>query len=230
MRVRLTRNELLTITNHSEHGFKTKLRRDQWAMAYGGRDAAARSWYRPEDAVAVHLTSALATIYGADLAAQIVRISSDVIVGAISEADTDPEAGALFAVVDFVHTDGRRAYLTCGGRDERPEANGVQFAARGYHVERVISVNVSLILQSVRTGAQRIGIDLSEPFLPAPDSAAFAELLAPYAELECGMVELRAIKKRDAIASKIGARVRARAMGQGTVGPKMRSRSMRAAA
>lgn len=234
MRARLTRNELLLITGHTEHGFKTKLRRDQWGIAYGGRDAGARTWYGPEDAVAVHLVSALAKAHDAATAARMARVFGDVILTTIAKAEADVTADAHFAVVDFVGQDGKRAYLACGARDATPATIAAELAkspaARGGVAERIITINVSHLIRIVRANAARIGIDLTTPFLPPPESAEFRELMAPYAELPGGIVEMRAAKKRDAIAGKIGARVRARAMGQGAVGRKPGSRSLRTAA
>lgn len=234
MRVRLTRNELLAISDHTEHGFKTKLRRDQWGLAYGGRGAAARAWYGPEDAVVVHLVSTLAKAYDATTGARMTRAFADVVLITIAKAEADFTVDAHFAVVDFVGKDGQRAYLACGARDTTPDTIAAELAksppARAFVAERVITINVSHLIRIVRTNAARIGIDLIAPFLPPPESAEFLELMAPYAELPGGIVEMRAAKKRDAIAGKIGARVRARAMGQGAVGRKVASRTMRTAA
>lgn len=234
MRVRLTRNELLAITDHSEHGFKTKLRREQWGLAYGGRDTTARAWYGPEDALAVHLISSLAKAYDAASAASMARVFGEVVLTAIAKAEADYTVDAHFAVVDFVAPDGRRAYLACGACDMTPETIAAELAkspgARGFVAERVIAVNISHLIRIVRTNAARIGIDLTAPFLPPPESAEFLELMTPYAELPGGIVELRAIKKRDAMARKIGAQVRARAMGQSAIVRQKRARSVRATA
>lgn len=234
MRVRLTRNELLAITDHTEHGFKTKLRRDQWGLAYGGRYTGARAWYGPEDAVAVHLISTLAKAYGGNTAALMTRVFGDVVLAAIAKAEGDCTVDAHFAVVDFIAPDGQRAYLACGAHDATPETIAAELAksylVHGFVAERVIMVNISHLIRTVRTNAAQLGIDLTVPFLPAPESDEFLELMSPYAELPGCIVELRNVKQRDAMARKIGARVRARAMGQGGIGHQRRSRSLWAAA
>jgi hypothetical protein len=69
-------------------------------------------------------------------------------------------------------------------------------------------------------------LDLSSAFLPAPDSTEFAALLAPYAAIEGGIVEARALRKRDTAAQRVGAKARA-AMRQSSI--KTPSRDLKAA-
>jgi hypothetical protein len=132
-----------------------------------------------------------------------------VVLTGIAQAEAAPKTDALFAVIDFIGNDDRRAYLTCGARDTTPDAS----VAQGYVVERVTTINISNLIRIVRAETAKLGLDLSAPFLPAPDSAEFSELVAAYGELEGVVVEARAIRKRDAAAQRVGAKVRAPAMG-----------------
>jgi hypothetical protein len=221
MNVRLTRDELLAISGHSEQGFKTKLRRGQWAIAYSGTDAGARAWYRPEDAVAACLATSLAETFGMDLAASLVRAFAGTVLVAIATAEADPTTDTPFGVVDLVNADGKRAFLasTTTLQVVKPGA--------GYVVERVISVNLSHLVRVVRANAAYIGLDLSARFLPPPNSTEFDQIVQPYAELEGGgIVEIKAIKKRDIAAQRVGAKARAIAMRGADIGSKARVTDM----
>jgi hypothetical protein len=236
MHPRITLSELLTATETSVEALKSMRRRDHVALAFGRRDALASSWYLPVDAVGIHLTTALAKVYGATLAAQMVRTFGDVLLTVVAQAEADFASDAHFAVVDFVNeTDGRSAHLACGARDATPEAVAAMVArspaAQGYVVARINVVNVSHVIRVIRTTAARHGIDLTARFLPAPDSDEFQGLMQPYAQQETGIVERSARRKREAIARRIGEQARARAMG-GRIsvgGRSARSRSLQAA-
>jgi hypothetical protein len=54
--------------------------------------------------------------------------------------------------------------------------------------------------------AARCDLDLSAPFMPAPNSSDdFQEIMVPYAAIETGVgVEVRAIKKREALVRRVG--------------------------
>jgi hypothetical protein len=84
-------------------------------------------------------------------------------------------------------------------------------------VERVTVINVSSIMRVVRSNAARLGLDLSAPFMPAPDSEQFAEIMELYAAIETDLaVEVRAIKKREALVRRVGEDAREFAMGRGS--------------
>jgi hypothetical protein len=203
MHMRLTRTELLTITGHTEHGFNTKQRRGQWAMAYSRRDAGARDWYRPEDAVAVQLTVELAKTFGATQAASLVLMFGGSVLRAISAAEHSA-TDALVGVVELARdSDGRPAVLACSTTDV-----GVE----GYTVARVVTVNISRLVRAVRASAERAGIDLSDVFMPASGSAALDAIMAGYAELDL-IVEASARRQRLAAARQAGELARRAAMG-----------------
>jgi hypothetical protein len=204
--MRLTRSELLTITGHTENGFSTKQRRAQWAMAYSRRDAGARDWYCPADAVAVLLTAELAKTHGATQAAALVLMFGGAVLRAIAEAEHASTGDVLLGVADLARdVDGRRAYLACSALD---------VGAEGYTVERVTTINVSRLVRVVRINAERVGIGLSGALMPAPDSAEFSAILAPYSELQA-VVEHSASARRKRLADvrRAGELARALAMG-----------------
>jgi hypothetical protein len=208
-------------------------RRGQVALAFGRNDAFRSLWYLPVDAVAMLLTMALAKVYGASAASQTVRLFGDAWLAVVARAEADFATDALFAVVDFIGSGGRSAHMACGAHAATPEAIAAAVAkspaAQGYVAERINAVNVSHIIRMVRTAAARHGIDLTDRFLPAPGTAEFAELMAPYKQQEIGIVEVGARRKREASARRIGEQVRARATGQGAGSRRARSRSPQAA-
>jgi len=208
--MRITLDELLTVTNTSEEQLKSARRRGQIALAFARNDAFRKLWYLPVDAVAMLLTMALAKVYGASVAAQMVRMFGDAWLTVVAQAETDFSMDALFAVVDFIHEgDGKRAHMACGARDATPEAIAAMVAkspaAQGYVAER--------INRMIRVTAARHGIDLTDRFMSAPGSSEFAELMAPYTQQAIGIVELSARRKCEANARRIGELVRVRAMG-----------------
>jgi len=205
MQTRITAREVLQLSDIGDEALKSMRRRDQIAIAFGGHDIVAAKMYLPVDGVALMISSALSETYGASTAAALTRASADKVLIAVAQAGVS-NATVPLAIIDLVRGDGRRAYVASAAAVEPS-------AADGYVLERVTSINVSHIIDQVRARAARIDLDLSAPFLPAPDSVEFAEIMAPYAELEAGIVEARSIRKRDAAAQRVGARSRVIAMG-----------------
>jgi hypothetical protein len=87
--MRLTLDELLTITDTSEDALKSMRRRGQIALAFGRSDAFRSLWYLPVDAVAMLLTMALAKVYGAGIAAQMVRMFGGAWLTVVAQAEAD---------------------------------------------------------------------------------------------------------------------------------------------
>ncbi|MBR0900976.1 hypothetical protein JQ616_38975 [Bradyrhizobium tropiciagri] len=208
---RLTLSELLHVTNTGEEALKSMRRRGQIALAFGLRDAFASSWYLPVDAVSMLVTSALAKVYGVSNAAVLVRISGDVLLQIVAGAEADTDTDAMLCVMDLVRErDGVRAYfVSCAAVDAFLPELPRSCETHDFVPERLIMINVSQVIRALRVSALRIGVDLTAPFLPPPDSLEFQKLMASYSQLPHTMVELHTIKKRDALARKIGAKARA---------------------
>lgn len=137
--------------------------------------------------------------------AQLARIYGGAILFTIAEAEASREADVAFAVVTAVTVDGKRGFVAHGG--SLPPKPSYTVA------EQIVSVNVSHLCRLLRADAAKVGLDLRDRFLPPPNSAAFAEIVRPYAELESGIIEAKAIKKRDVAARRAGDRARMIAMG-----------------
>jgi hypothetical protein len=230
---RLTLDEIMSICDFGIEQLKSLRRRDQIALAFGGNTAwAVATWYMPADCVGLMLTAALAKAYDMTIAAQIVRAFGDAWLTAVAKADADTEidaeTDASFAVADLVRKDdSQRALMAwCAGSAalaQLPEA-------KSYTIERVTVVNVSSIVRAVRANAASCDLDLSSPFMPAPDSEQFAEIMAPYAAIETGVVvEVRALEKREALVRRLGEQARAIAMGRRGSGVRTRERGLQTA-
>jgi hypothetical protein len=226
--LRVTPTELLNITSITPEALKSMRRRDQIALAFSGDDITASRMYAGIDATAPMLSATLARTYGAGMAASLVRGFGNVVLLVVAEAEASTLGGTTdvaFSVIDLVNDDGRRAYL-CSGDAELANSQ----AAQGFVAERITTINFTKIIRAVRDGGARLGLDLSAPFLPAPDSVEFAEVMQLYDPEVMGLVvEQKALKRRDMLARKIGAQVRARAMG-GAAGRKMRGQNPEVAA
>jgi hypothetical protein len=213
--MRLTDHEVLRTADQHEEAYRSRYRRDQIATAFGGK-VLSDSWCLPVDAVGLKLAENLSKAYGAGTAAMLVRVFGQVWLAAVAQGDADRLKHAMFSIVDLIReSDGRLAYLACHhATPEIIDAGAAKAAlAEGYTIERVNTVNISRIVRLVRANAAWIGLDLSAPFMPAPTTPEFEALMAPYTEPGNGLVEVRAIKKREALARRIGEQVRARAMG-----------------
>jgi hypothetical protein len=208
---RLTLDEITNICDIGAEQLKSLRRRDQIALAFGGNTAwAVATWYMPADCVGLMLTTALAQAYDMTVAAQLVRAFGAQWLHAVAKAEaaeTDAGFDAWFAVADLVRRDdGSRSLMAwCTGSVTLaglPEANGPMF-------ERITMINISRIVRAVRVNAARCDLDLSAPFMPAPDSDDFQEIMAAYARETGGFVEARALKKAEASARRLGGQARA---------------------
>jgi hypothetical protein len=209
---RLTLSELMSITGIGTEQLKSMRRRGQFAAAFSCKDAFATLRYTGADAVAVLLAGELAKTFGAKEAAQLTVLFGGALLRAIAAAEHSSAGSAgstgdaLLGLADLVRDgDGRRAYLACSAPD---------VGAEGYTVERVVTVNVAHLVRRVRAEADRVGINLSGAFMPAPDSGEFREIMAPYGELPA-IVEhsAGARRKRLTAAGRAGERARQIAMG-----------------
>ena len=81
------------------------------------------------------------------------------------------------------------------------------------HRERVVSVNVTRTIRTIRASASAEHIDLSGAFMPVPGSVEFDEIMLPFGELPGGIVETSAFRKRESAMRKAGALARSVAMG-----------------
>jgi hypothetical protein len=203
---RLTLNEVMSITNIGIEQLKSMRRRGQFAAAFSCKDAFATLRYSGVDCVAVLLTSELARTFSSKEAATLVLMFGGSVLRAIADAEHG-SADVLLGIADLVREDdGRRAHLACAAPD---------VGAEGHTTVRVVTCNVSRLIRRVRASAERVGIDLSAPFMPARDSAALDAILAGYTELQA-VVEHGARRKRLAGARHAGERARQLAMG-GTI-------------
>ena len=92
------------------------------------------------------------------------------------------------------------------------------------HRERVVSVNVTRTIRTIRASASAEHIDLSGAFMPVPGSVEFDEIMSPFAELPPGIVEMRAMRRREVAARKAGVLARSVAMGGAHVRSNARGR------
>src|SRR5690348_9908440 len=104
---RLTLQQVLTLTGTSFQKFQTLRRRDQIAMAFGRRTAAASLSYIPLDCVGMLLVAALGEAYGGKLTfpAQLVRVHGDVWFRAVAISEAEARSGgtrdAYFCAIDL---------------------------------------------------------------------------------------------------------------------------------
>jgi hypothetical protein len=207
--MRLTLDEITNICGLGPEQMKSLRRRGQFGRAFGANTAFASDWYLPVDAVGVMLTAGIAQAYDMTTAAQITRAFGDAWLAAVAAADADTEIDSTLAVADLIRKDdGQRALLAwCAGHAVTALAMSPE--SNGYTVERVTVTNISSIVRAVRANAARLDLDLSAPFMPAPGSDDFQEIVAPYAAIEAGPVEVRALKKAEAAARRLGEQARA---------------------
>jgi hypothetical protein len=205
---RLTARELLRLTDIGSEAAKSMRRRRQIALAFAADNIVAGAMYTPMDAVCLMLSSALAKGCGATMAASLIRAFADVVLIVVADAETGT-TDVLLAVADLVHSDGRRAYLACGA-----DAMIELATAKGFTIERATTVNISAIIRSIRANEARVGIDLSGSFLPAPTMIGFTDMVKQFQAAPMGVtVETKFLRKRDALARKLGTQVRMQLIG-----------------
>jgi hypothetical protein len=204
---RLILSDVTAIIGIDPEALKSQRRRDQCAFAFGSTEASARCRYVPADVVAVMLTKALVKTHGAKLAARLVIMFGDVVLRAIAEAEADTATDVMISVADVERDDchGHVAYI---GRNV-----DVAEVADDYAIERVVSVNVTRTIRTIRASASAEHIDLSGAFMPVPGSVEFDEIMLPFGELPGGIVETGGFRKRESAMRKAGEKARVIAMG-----------------
>jgi len=132
------------------------------------------------DAAVARIGLDLAPGIGQSEAMNIVRISGAAALNAIAWADYT-DAPIFFAVAEGEINGAKCFQVASGPFDSRFERLVVGVRnSKGEEgpTTRITFVNVTEVLRRVRANAAAANLDLSDPFLPAPDSVAFAELLS----------------------------------------------------
>jgi hypothetical protein len=220
---RLILDDITTITGIDPEALKSQRRRGQIAFAFGCSDASARLRYTAADVVAVMLTKELAQVYGAKLSARLVIMFGDVVLRAIAEAEADTANDTMISVAD-VERDDRRGHVAYVGRNAAVDAvvgnpateekPGVSTdVADDYTIERVVGVNVTRTIRTIRASAAAEHIDLSGAFMPVPGSVEYDAIMSAFGELPGGVVETGAFRKRESAMRKVGEKARLIAMG-----------------
>lgn len=177
--------EILAVTGTPWDALKALRRRDQVAMAFGQRFAFNSQVCLPVDGVALLLADALTGPYSRDMAALLVRVHWPEWLRALALAEHDPSGLGVFCVADFTDGDGRKTHLPAafnGAAMPDAVASAFAAAAKGAHVERFTSIVMNCFTAKMRENAEKIGLDLSRPFLPPLGDPALEKLLADYEE------------------------------------------------
>jgi len=207
---RITRDEVWTAACTHRWREKSATSRNQGVGAFSRGVMIASEWSCPADAVAVRAAKVLGLGHGLTLGAALVRLFSHYLLAAIALAEADKTKASPFAIVDLIgEATGRRAYAAFGGRDVTPET------IEGYAVERCTTVNISLLIRATRAAANKHGlVGFDAPMMPAPDSAEFAVIMAPYAEAALSdVIEEQAMKRIETVVRRVGSEARRVAMG-----------------
>ncbi len=131
------------------------------------------------DAAIARIGLDLAPGLGQVEAMNILRLSDGPALNAIAWADYT-DIPVYFGVAEG-EISGNRAFQVASGRfeDFASLLHGVRNSkGEAGPTTRIILVNVTEVLRRVRANAAAKGLDLSDPFLPPPDSKAFAELMS----------------------------------------------------
>jgi hypothetical protein len=205
---RITRAESWTAAGTSLSREKTAVGRHQAVGAFGRDLVLASEWHCPADAVARRLAKTLGESYGLTTAAALIRAFGHHVIACIGAAEADRSKDAPIAVIDLVREkDGRRAFMACG---LRAPVESVE----GYIPERVVTTNLSFVIRSTRAAAARAGlVGFDAPFMPAPDSEAFAKIMKVYIDAQMpDIVEEAGMRRAEQLARRIGAQARTIAM------------------
>lgn len=223
---RLTLQQVLILTGTSFQKFQTLRRadRDQIAMAFGRRTAAASLSYIPADCIGMLLVEALGEAYGGKLTfpAQLVRVYGDVwlqcIAYAEGEARSESPLDVNFCVMDLEReSDGKAGHIVAGsmaGMREQAAFEAHRLKPNGWVHRRVVWVSVSLLISRVRRAAAEYNkgksaeeqINLDAPFMPPPGSDEFKKLMNSdyFKRRDQLFTDTKAIKSREADAAKYG--------------------------
>jgi hypothetical protein len=215
----LTLPQVLTLTGTSFEKFKSLRRREQIALAFGRRHAAASLSYIPADCVGMLLVATLGKAYGDKLTfpAQLVRVYGDTWLECVARAEAERGSAnprdVNFCVIDLEReSDGKTGHMVAGSTGMAPEQTA--FTVRqpeGWVQARINCVNVSVLIRRIRRAAVEEQIDLNAPFMPPPGTDEYKKLM------ECDYFKRRdqlftdskTIKLREAAAAKYGDQARA---------------------
>lgn len=205
--------EILAVTETTWDALKALRRRDQVAMAFGQRFAFNSQVCLPVDGVALMLADALAQSYPRDMAAFMVRVHYDVWMHALALAEHDPSGLGVFCIADFTDRAGRKMHLPAsfnGAATPDEVAREFAAAAKGAPVDRFTSIVMNRFAATMRENAEKIGLDLSRPFLPPIDDPELQKLLADYKDRkEIAIAKASSDRRKADLARDAGAAVRA---------------------
>jgi hypothetical protein len=215
----LTLPQVLTLTGTSFEKFKSLRRREQIALAFGRRHAAASLSYIPADCVGLLLVATLGEAYGDKLTfpAQLVRVYGDTWLECV--ARSEGERGSAnprdvnFCVIDLKReSDGKTGHLVAGSMAMAPEQTAFNVSPpEGWVQTRINCVNVSVLIRRIRRAAVEEQIDLDAPFMPPPGTDEFKKLMESdyFKRRDQLFTDSKTIKLREAAAAKYGDQARA---------------------
>lgn len=181
----LTYDELLTVTETDQNLLKRRRRHDHVALAFGRRFIFKSLRYLAIDAVAMLIAETIAKNFGHTTAARLVRCDGDIWATAIAMSEEHPDRPANYAIVEF-DRNGKREFLTAATNSidtgEIARKLSMSKVALGATAQRITLCNVTPLIAVIRRTGAAYDIDLSAPFLPAPNSDDFKALFNPYAE------------------------------------------------
>jgi hypothetical protein len=141
------------------------------AYAFGEKVPTKGGKYFACDSAFLDLSYALSPALGLRETSAFLRLENDVALAAIAAADWgDAE---VFLVIAEADDNGQKIINLSAG----VLASFVGFRPKGLPPTRMTFVSVNEALSRVRERAKGIGVDLSAPFLPPPDSEHFKTLL-----------------------------------------------------
>jgi hypothetical protein len=190
----LTREQLLTIFGLSSGAFDAQQRAGHVALAFGTPSPATPGHYCDLDLAALAIADALAPTLGRPTATTIVLGFFDQWLGAVSEAEADPDRDYFFAIGGFGWGEEKKAWfhellLTHGANE--------QILSDLQGARSVIAVNVTQILARLRDKARAAGIDLSQPFFFPPEHERYAQIIGEFQqERAARLARLRPTKKK----------------------------------
>lgn len=213
----LSLQQVLALTGTPFPKFQTLRRRDQIAMAFGRRLAAASLSYIPADCVGMLLVATLGEAYGDKLTfpAQLVRVYGDMWLECVARAEApgSNHPDVHFCVIDLEReSDGKTGHMVAGSTAMAPEQTAFTVGQpQGWVQTRINSVNVSVLIRRIRRAAVKEQIDLDAPFMPPVGTGEFEKLM------ECDyfkgrdqlFTDSKTIKSREAAGAKHGEAARA---------------------
>lgn len=164
---------MLACAGVTREGLASLQRRKQVSLAFGLDQAS--NWNRLFDLDSVFLRATLDLAPGLELttAAQLMRLNSDILLGAIGQADATSEPVWL-CVAQGEDSRGKN-YLVDAG----PLSQFADFKVEGRTniPQRMFLLNISDVLSKVRANAAKHGIDLDAPLFPPPGSELYEAIM-----------------------------------------------------